>query len=603
MEEENCFDCVPRSRISERISPAYLYPNDPVIALSEGIGGYLRNALVDFIAFYRNRKPSIFPTELLPYYRDGSLYSRVDMSGANPGVHGICAILEKLDLTVIAEDDEQVLDVTFPNQVSTDHMSAEMMSSMSCASHGTIQKLSGVYGSNVVDYVVRKYDGQSVHNYAIMTDYNMYGLAHYDGNLVLNSYEEAFSGEIVGDRIYFQHVYNASGPICLNEKFYECVDTEELTSIATAIDCEEVDGLVFCVNSIEYKVKEINTIDLLNTGSTCFMTSDGFKYYSREPTEFTAPIVECEVMRTGHVFPIKDRFDKKKAQSSSECVRILDSPTLTDLRNILGDHEVAVGGGVLYVPPDICAELVRQELKYTNGRARISHQLITTILHERGIYVDASLCSLILKVLGISSKLGVVVAGVPFSKQSVVSVTVREIYKAIQDYNITGTLHDLGLYLSTRHDMVINSLDLWYMHRNKLFKVRHNKCVGLNKWNPDKMSNDIVARYWLKYGYNNESTHAQNLLGAITSETDELLMANSPIDIRDEIGDVILVLFRYVGLGKYPTKVQSLLALSLFSSVKEKYKLRILKHGCIRNHDTAESHVCSNGNQFLGKID
>lgn len=602
MEEENYFSCIPRCTTSEKFDLQYLPPDDPLVALSECVGKELYDALRDFVAFYRYRKPSIFPTELLSYYRDGSLYSRINMVGANAGVHGISIILEKVDLTVMIEEDDQVIDVVFPNQIVTEHLPAAKLESIACASSGKIQKISGVYGTNIVDYVTRKYNGQSIHNYAIMTDYNMYGLAHYDGDIVFNSYEAPFSGEIVGTKIYFQHAYEADGPICLNNKFYHCVASERVMSLATAVEVADSDGMVFCINSIEYNVKEVNTINLINNGTDKFSTSDGFTFYGNNTSGLTSRIVECEVLESGDVRPVVSKNDTVQVHSMKECMVLIDAPTLADVRNIFSENDIAVGGGVFYAPFSVCADIVHQALNYFNGKAVLSHMLITAILHEKGVYVDANVCREVLHELGVEDVIGVVYANRPIVSHTMSTLSVKEIYDILVEYGVAGTVHEMGVYLGIKLGYIVNSLDLWYMYRNRMFKVRHNKCVELNKWDISKLSYDLLPRYWLDYGQNNDRDNVE-MVRSVTLETKNMFVVPSHLDVPDELGSAILLLCKYIGITNCYVNVGSLFALSMFSSFKDIYKSRIIQYGCVRDHNTADSHICSNRNRFLGKID
>jgi len=199
--------------------------------------------------------------------------------------------------------------------------------------------------------------------------------------------------------------------------------------------------------------------------------------------------------------------------------------------------------------------------------------------------------------------------------------TCSSIYEAMLKTGLSNSLYQLARVLVKQLNLIVSVKKLFNMVcRNELLLIGDNimtyrvagmECSFVSKVqfrdeDPIEIKDYVMAL--CEYTKNNESIHSYDTeLNHFRLEVEELMECNLSRHTLEEIGDVMTMLVKVCfrmsenknALFDFQSEIWRILfALPIMTPFIEKMQARILRFGCVRNHDTAIAHRCSSGKFF-----
>jgi hypothetical protein len=481
--------------------------------------------------------------------------------------------------------------------------------------------LSDTLGTKCVDYCALKQDGiqficfsrLDVSKKSVICCDNIYQYSDYSG--------VSFCGELLADN-----------KLILQIGYYGIVTATEIQvgSITYAIshafpltpeeimrlDPQHIEGLIVSVDGTEYKVKVINSVELMYDG-TRVITQDKIPYAS-----FGDPgpigVNEYNIVDGKAIF-IRPRFDKLIAQNQPTIHHVVTCPTFQDFRHVF-----------LKYYDKVVFQKFNDMLSLSDAKYHLKHLLQSS--KGRLITIDvikrAFLCNgLRTDFTVLANNIGIPNRGMKrFSdeeiaewKVSLSRVSCSDIFHYIKKTKLCMPINDMCLTLMNKHFTVAPRrlflmscrgsfscvADSVYVARFKKYVKPADVVERIMSFRNDPVS--AVAAYAIR---NRNMKFSRDLVYdhlVDTLDACENLFSQCPSGdiMRDCVGDVVMSWLRLID-EKYPSygilddeMIRNLFDRShIFFPYKRKLQERMMTYGCIRNHATAGNHQCCSGEHF-----
>jgi len=537
-------------------------------------------------------------------------------------------------VSVVGTNAQLVSDFMVPHRQTTVQMTDDIANNLCLMSENGMQYVQGGNGEYAIDYIVPKHDGNIVYSFKVMCN-NL--VKHHlfvgrDVTLIDNSLHvfvaEMYNHDIIMFYGYDQFEFPATIKINLIEytvKYNMPITIEHFLTLNTV---GATDGYIFGINGIEYKVKYENTIDIVYRGGVSVkLLGDNYIVCNRPD------IVSCNihemVMRANQLVYLRPRPDKCVGQSSVEVLALQAAPTVNYVRSLLSNIKGPCYGSYHDVKPnniiasEICDYLIRDERSKVSV---INTFVVKTIASRLGIVTTSQDLKHILRALGCQTtrlekrtRSQLLQLQFPIERHASRS----DIYKLLLDTKLVLTPIELVRQLAMRgYTTSLKRVNLMMLHCE--LRVLGSRVMAVRvcgRFLPfcDKRPPRVLCQYddltFIRgltiYAKLNAGAHVLDTeIMNLKSECDELFEHYRVTDValHQEIGDVVMMITK-VALRVYaPRSViedehafiwQLMSSLNIMQPFKQKCMDRISKYGCVRNHLTCGSHICSNGKEFV----
>jgi hypothetical protein len=602
-------------------------------SLCEVGGRNIRRGIYQMINLY-NAGARILPQRLF-VFRDLMCLIK-ESTKYLPAVSDLSAVLANVPCVITGEETYELInDFHTPYQQTTKHMNMTISGSLGVHTQNGACGIGCVGPLYVLDYIVPKYDGINVFSIRLKSEKLDVALVCFGAKFAMVDSMCAFAGEMMdNDRIMLYHCneLQADFPVAIKlaGKSYNFVSNKvvEMSAFVNGYVPEASDGFIFCINGLEYRVKHRPMIDLVYEKNRRYgLTRDNCRYDVLPTSEFDG-IVEFEL---DHDILIarRKRIDRKVALSKFEVIENLEAPTVDYFRQLFSASKDAQFGLFRNVYPlDALVAMIGSMLrKLKKQYVLVSPYSVRQLLKSKKIFID----DIVLKMVVAYYTKGQLTCHLSIEeidKMALLPIKYADcvmmydyLYRKkiiLEPYFICKAMsHELNVVTSIRRLMLM-------VVRGELHCIGGDisaKKVGgvflkytrneYNRITTIEDCNDYVGAMCNYARNNNGKFVAVKEVESFESECKELLATNLSIEQQQEVGDVIMmwtkVLMRmYLNgeplIDEDASFWQLLFNNELMKPFLDKMRIRIDAYHCVRHHETAGDHVCSNGIAFSRKL-
>lgn len=596
-----------------------------------GLGKEVRAGVNSLVLLFHARLCNILPEFLIPY-RD-SIGILADSLKSELAYTHLSLVLQYMPCAIwddIARKGYSIIDVAYPQREKITPISVDTLNNLACISNHATYVISGHFGGNMINYVKEKEDGVAVHNWILTCDNDekysicVVGNVRYDTDCRV-----PFSGELCGDKVYPFYLVDCQSDfpetILIGAKTYSVVRPQLLTIPQFLVDSprEGMDGYIVCVNGVEYKIKFDNTVDLEYNG-THMLTAEGKKYPLAKKIDGPPGIYEC-VLKSDYAIALKKRPDKVRPQTNAGVHVTLRAPLVSTFKSVIPKVETEYEAFPDVYPYDMLLEIVYKYMSQyaRNGIMVITPGAIRKALCARGIVITQEIIDYILSKSGTGRRYSIIDTNIAELQMrgEYEYADCRSIYEFVAEQKEHFSAFKTAQLLANKKNMIVSvkRIILMVMRGELCMSGSHIVPIRVGGYvrsyrrkiylRPDRSCTPVDAfDGWLMYARNNFGKFTVETINtALTRECAELLSLDVSEETMEEVGDVLLLVLKqavnHFGHGKdiYDAELpfwKLVRSLPILTVALRKYERRLSKYGCIRNHDHAEPHICSNGAQY-----